>query len=163
MSTKTKQNTCALIKETISPQWRVDKFTYLGNSISSIETEINTRLEKEWTTINRLLVIWKSDLNDTLTKRMEKKLDRNYTRMLQAVLNKSTRQYSTQQQLYGHLPSIPKTIEIRQTRNERHCWRSKDELISDVIQRTPSHGRAKIEPTYNSSVPIQEEPWKTFR
>ena len=25
------------------------------------------------------------------------------------------------------------------------CWRSKDELISDILQRTSSHGRAKAE------------------
>ena len=40
----------------------------------------------------------------TLTKRLEKKLDRNYTRMLRAVLNKSWRQHPTRHQLYGHLP-----------------------------------------------------------
>ena len=41
-----------------------------------------------------------------LTKRMEKKLDSNYTRMLRAILNKSLRQHSTKQQLYDHLPPI---------------------------------------------------------
>ena len=79
----------------------------------------------------------------TLTKRMEKKLDGNYTRMLRAILNKSRRQHPTKQQLYGHLPSIPKTIQVRWTRHAEHCWRSRDELISDVLLWTPSHGRAK--------------------
>ena len=37
-----------------------------------------------------------------LTKRMEKKLDSNYTGMLWAVLNKSWRQHFTKQQLYGY-------------------------------------------------------------
>ena len=45
-----------------------------------------------------------------LTKRMEKKLDGNYTRMLQAILNNSWKQRPTKQQLYGHLPPIMKTI-----------------------------------------------------
>ena len=89
----------------------VDKFTYLGSSISSTEKDINTRLTKAWTAINRLLIIWKSDLTDkmkcssfqaavisillygcttwTLTKWLKKKLDGNYTRMLRAILNKS--------------------------------------------------------------------------
>ena len=40
--------------------------------------------------------------------------------------------------MYGHLPPIPKTIQIRRTWYAGHCWRSKDELISDVLQRTPS-------------------------
>ena len=37
----------------------------------------------------------------TLTKRLEKKLDGNYTRMLRAILNKSWRQHPTKHQLYG--------------------------------------------------------------
>ena len=45
----------------------------------------------------------------TLTKRLEKKLDGNYTRMLRAILNKSWRQHPTRDKLYGHLPSITKT------------------------------------------------------
>ena len=79
----------------------------------------------------------------TLTKRMEKKLDGNYTRILRAILNKSWRQHPTKQQLYNHLPLITKTIKIRRTRHSGHCWRSRDELISDVLLWTPSHGRAK--------------------
>ena len=74
----------------------------------------------------------------TLTKRLEKKLDGNYIRMLRAILNKSWRQHPTRHQLYGHLPSIAKTIQVRRTRHARHCWRSKDELISDVLQWTPT-------------------------
>ena len=79
----------------------------------------------------------------TLTKCMEKKHDGNYTRMLQATLNKSWRQHPTKQQLYGHLPPITKTIKIRRTKHAGHCWRSMDEFISDVLLWTPSHGRAK--------------------
>ena len=74
---------------------------------------------------------------------MEKKLDGNYTRMLRAILNSSWRQHPTKQQLYGHLPPITKTIKVRRTRHAGHCWRSRDELISDVLQWTPSHGWAK--------------------
>ena len=73
---------------------------------------------------------------------MEKKLDGNYTRMLQAIVKKSWRQHHTKPQLYGHLPSITKTIKVGQTRHAGHCWRSRDELISDVLLWTPSYGRA---------------------
>ena len=139
-----------------------DKFTYLGSSVSSTEKGIET---KAWTAINRLSIIWKSDLTDkmkrsffqaavvsillygcttwTLTKRLEKKLDGNYTRMLRAILNKSWRQHPTRHQLYGHLPPITKTIQVRRTRHAGHCWRSRDELISDVLLWTPTYGRAK--------------------
>ena len=89
----------------------MDRFSYLGSSISSTEKDIDTRLTKAWIAIDRLSLIWKSDLTDkmkrsffqaavvsillyrcttcTLTKRLEKKLDGNYTRMLRAILNKS--------------------------------------------------------------------------
>ena len=77
-----------------------------------------------------------------LTKRMEKKLDGNNTRILRAILNKSWRQHLTKQQLYGHLPPITKTIQVKRTRHAGH-WRSRDELISDVLLWTLSHSRAK--------------------
>ena len=86
----------------------VDKFTYLGSSVTSTEKDIDLRLTKAWTAIDRLSIIWESDLTDkmkrsffqeavvsillygcttwTLTKRLEKKLDGNYTRM-RAILN----------------------------------------------------------------------------
>ena len=79
----------------------------------------------------------------TLTKRMEKKLDGNNTRMLRALLNKSWRQQPTKQQLNGYIPPITKTIKIRRTRYMGHCWRSWDEPISDILQWTLSNGRVK--------------------
>ena len=44
----------------------VDKFTYLGSRVSSTEKDINTRLTKAWTAIDRLSIIWKSDLTDKM-------------------------------------------------------------------------------------------------
>ena len=49
----------------------------------------------------------------------------------------------TRHQLYGHLPPITKTIQVRRTRHAGHCWRSRDELIRDVLLWIPTHGRAK--------------------
>ena len=143
----------------------VDKFTYLGSSVSSTEKDTDTRLTKAWTAINRLSIIWKSDLTDkmkrsfsqaavvsillygcttwTLTKRLEKKLDSNYTRILRAILNKSWRQHPTRHQLYGHLPPISKTIQVRRTRHAGHCWRSRDDLISELLLWTPTYGPTK--------------------
>ena len=139
----------------------VDTFTYLGTT----EKDINTQLAKSWMFIDKLSVIWKSDLTDKiknsffqavvmsillygcttwmLTKRKEKKLDGNCTSMLRAVLNKFWRQHPTKQQLYSHLPSITKTIQVRWIRHAGHCWRSKDKLISNVLLWTPSHEQAK--------------------
>ena len=106
----------------------VDKFTYLGSSVSSTEKDIDTRLAKAWTANDRLSVIWKSDVTDkvkrsffqaavvsillyggttwTLTKWMEKKLDGNYTIMLRTILKKSWRQHLTKQQLYDHIANL---------------------------------------------------------
>ena len=134
-------------------------------AVSQTETDINTRLAKAWTAIDRLSIIWKSDMTDeikrsffqvavvsillygcttwTPTKRVKKKLDGNYTKMLRTILNKSWR----------HLPPITKTIKIRRTRHAQHFWRSRNELIRDVLLWTPSHGRAKAKPTYSSSLP----------
>ena len=82
----------------------VDKFTYLGSSVLSTEKNIDTQLTKAWTAIDKLSIIWKSNLTDkmkrsffqaavvsillygcttcALKKRLEKKLDGNYIRML---------------------------------------------------------------------------------
>ena len=161
-----------------TPLKLVDKFTYLGSSVESTEKDIETRLTKAWTAINRLSTIWKSDLTDkmkrsffqaavtsillygcttwTLTKRLEKKLDGNYTRMLRAILNKSWQQHPTRHQLYGHLPPITKTIQVRRTRHAGHCWRSRDELIRDSndtnqLQITNSYFIAMIPISYKFS------------
>ena len=79
----------------------------------------------------------------TLTKQLEKKPDGNYTRMLRAILNRSWRQHPTRHQIYGHLPPITKTIQVRRTRHAGHCRRSSDKLISDVPLWTATYGRAK--------------------
>ena len=111
------------------------------------------------------IYIWKSNLTDKmkrsffqaavvsillygcttwmLTKRLEKKLDGNYTRMLRAILNKSWQQQPTRHQLYGHLLPITKTFQARRTRHAGHCWRSKDELVIDVLRWTPAYGQSK--------------------
>ena len=46
----------------------VDKFTYLGSIVSSTEKYINTRLSNAWTAIDRLLVIWMSDLTNKMKR-----------------------------------------------------------------------------------------------
>ena len=93
----------------------VNKFTYFGSSVLSTKKYITTWLAKGCTAIDRLSVIWKSDQTDemkrsffqavivsillygcttwTLTKRLEKKLDGHFTRMLRALLIKSWRQH----------------------------------------------------------------------
>ena len=143
-----------------------NKFTYLGSSVSSTENDINTRLPKAWKAIDRLSVIWKSDLSDkikcnflqaailsillygctiwTITKLIEKKLDGNCTRTLRGILNKSQKQHPRKQQPYGHRPPISQTIQVRRIRQAGHCWRSKDKLINHVLLCTSLYGRTSV-------------------
>ena len=102
----------------------VDKFTYLGSSVSSTEKDIDTRLTKEWTAINKLSIIWKSDL----TNKMKRSF---FQAAVVSIL------------LYGYLTPITKTIQVKRTRHAGHCWKSRDELIRDVLLWTPTYGRAK--------------------
>ena len=124
----------------------------------------NTRLTKAWTAIDRLSIIWKSDLTDKMKRsffqaavvsillygcthgRLRSGWRGGWTEITQECWEqfKSWRQHPTRLQLYGHLPPITKTIQVRRTRHAGHCWRSKDELISDVLLWTPTHGCASV-------------------
>ena len=107
---------------------RVNKFTYLGSSVSSTENHISTWLANARIAIDRQSVIWNSDMSDKikhnfyqaavvsillygcttwkLTKRMEKNLDGNCTSILRAILNKSGKQHPIKQRLYSYQPTI---------------------------------------------------------
>ena len=148
----------------------VDKFPYLGSSVSSTEKDIDTRLTKAWTAIDSRSIIWKSDLTDkmkrsffqaavvsillygcttwTLTKRLEKKLDGNYTRMLRAILNKSWRQHLTKHQLYGHLPPITNSS-VMYSYGPLHMAKQKQD--------------DQLEHTYSNYVRIRDVALKTYQ
>ena len=103
----------------------VDKFSYLSSSISSSERDINMNLAMAWTAIYGLSIIWRSDLSDkikrnfflavvvsnllygctkwTLTKRFQKYLDGNYTRMLQVILEARSSKTAAVTQPTSHL------------------------------------------------------------
>ena len=90
----------------------VNKFTYHRSSVSFTQNDINVRIVKAWTDIDRLSILWISNLPDkikrnrfqaavlsilqygyttwTLTKRIEKNLLGNWTRMLRAILDTVT-------------------------------------------------------------------------
>ena len=144
----------------------VDKFMYLKDRVASTENDTIRRQVNEWTANVRLSIIWKSDPSDktkkiffqavvvsillyrrtawTLTKQTEKKLRESCTRILRAILNESLMQDPSKQQRFSHQPPISKTTLRRRTSDVSHCWRSKDEHISDVLQWTPSHRRASF-------------------
>ena len=104
---------------------------------------------KWWTAIDKLLIWWKSDLSHwikwnsiqavavlillyswtplMMTKCREKKLDKSCTRILWTVSNKSKKQHLTKQQLYGHLPPISQTIQVR----HRLCYPMYTPVMAD--------------------------------
>ena len=140
----------------------VEDFKYLGSYIRSTKRYVNIRIAKAWAVLNSMNSIWKSKLSTnfkrnffraavesvlvygsvtwTLTTSLEKKIDRTYTRMLRAVTNKSWRDHLTNEQLYGDITKISKSISMQRLRFAGHCWRSKDEVASDLILWQPQHG-----------------------
>ena len=129
------------------------------------EVKSNRWQAKTWTTIDRLLIIWESDLSNkikrnffqaavvsillygcttwTLTKHIEKKLDGNCTRMPQAVqTNPGSNIPQNSNCTATYLPSLkPSKLD------KQDMWDTAEEVrtfIRDVFLWTPSHGRASI-------------------
>ena len=50
----------------------VDEFTYVGNNISSTESNVNIGIGKAWTAIDKLSIIWKSDITDNIKRDFSK-------------------------------------------------------------------------------------------
>ena len=134
--TQIKQSLRILMKMVPSPLKLVHQITLIVCNNSSTESDISICLGKGYqqyeikqkffqaVTMSALLhgcTTW------TLIKCFEKKLDGNHIRMLHVILNKFGKQ------LYSHLLPILQTIKVRWTRHVEHCWRSKNELISDVL------------------------------
>ena len=78
--------------------------------------------------------------NKTAGEEARRQLHKNAASNLEQVLAATPHK---DDQLYGHLPPVTKTIQARRTRYAGHSWRSRDELISDVLLWTPRYGRAK--------------------
>ena len=142
---------------------QVADFKYLGSYVASTERDVGIRIGKAWGALNQLDKIWKSNLPDnlkrnffraavesvltygsiswTLTSQLEKKIDGAYTRMLRAALNRFWKDHPTNRELYSNIPAISKSIRQQRMRFAVHCWRSKEELVGDVLLWKPSHGK----------------------
>ena len=132
-----------------------EDFKYIGSYIRSTKRDVNIRIAKAWAALNSMNTIWKSKLSTnlkrqffraavesvlvygcvtwTLTASLEKRIDGIYTRMLRTVTNKSWRDHLTNEQLYGDIPKISKSIRMQRLSFAGHSWRSKDEVASDLI------------------------------
>ena len=82
--------------------------------------------------------------NMKLTQSLDKKLDRAYTKMLRVVKNVTWSQCMTNEVLYAGLPRISTTTRKRCHRFSGHCWRSKNEDVSDLVLWEPKHGKRSV-------------------
>ena len=114
-----------------------------------------TRKGQAWNACNRLHHIWQSNIPRatklsffracvesillygsetwTMKKALRAQLDGTYTRLLMRVQNISWREHKTKAEIYGDIPPISTIVARRRTRFAGHCFRAKDQLISDVI------------------------------
>ena len=124
------------------------------------------RIAKARTALNKMDTMWKSVLSGnlkrgffhatvesvlmygasawSLTKSPESKLDRTYNRTLRAILNIFWRQHPTKVQLHGPIPDISTILRERRMHFAGHCWRTKQELTSELPLRSPDHGKRRV-------------------
>ena len=77
------------------------------------------------------------DANKTARKETRRQLHKDVVSNIKQVLAATPHKSPTIR------PPITKIIQVRRTRHAGHCWRSRDELISDVLLWTPTYVRAK--------------------
>ena len=73
----------------------------------------------------------------TMTKMMEKSLDGCYTNLLKSVQNLDWRNHPTLAEIYNGLPRISSVLSSRRLTFSGHCFRSKNEVISDLLLWCP--------------------------
>ena len=143
----------------------VKDFKYLGSWMASTENDIKVRKAAAWKACGKLSKIWKSSLSKrlkyrvfaatvesvllygceawTLTPKLAKNLDGCYTRMLRSAYNIHWSQHVTNVELYGQLPRLSEKIRERRCRFAGHCFRSKSEPVSNLVNWKPKHGKRK--------------------
>ena len=123
------------------------------------------RLPKAWTVIEKLSIIWKSNLSDkikrifpssgrvnsiiwmhhrdsvqTYCEETLRELLKKDTIYIEQILEATSYETAVLQPLISYLW----TIQIRRTKYEDYCWKSKDGHIKEFLQWTPSHGHASV-------------------
>ena len=137
----------------------VSDYVYLGSFISSSEKDFLTRKGKAWAACNAMNKIWSSDLDRdfklkifkaaiepillygsetwTLSKKLEKRLDGTYTRLLMRVQNISWKSHHTKVYIYNNLPPVSSLVQARRVRFAGHCFRADQEVISELLLWKP--------------------------
>ncbi len=79
----------------------------------------------------------------TLTKTLQKKLDGVFTRMIRRTLGLTWEDKVTNANLYRNSPTLSSELRQRRLRFAGHCWRSKNEISSDLLMWEPLHGKRR--------------------
>ena len=137
-------------------------FKYLGGRMVSSEKDLEIRKALAWSACNKLKTIWKSNLKKgikkrlflstvesvllygaetwTINKKMEKRLDGCYTRMLRMAFNVSWKDRMTNEELYDGLPKLSTKIATRRMKLAGHCIRHPEEEASKLVLWEPEKG-----------------------
>ena len=138
-------------------------FCYLGSHIMNSATDFHIRKALAWAACNKMDKLWKSNLKRdlkvdlfratvepilmygaetwTMNARMHKRLDGCYTNLLRRAQNLSWKDHHTLHEIYGTIPKLSERLAQRRARFAGHCYRAKDEIISDLIMWKASSSR----------------------
>ena len=139
---------------------QVEDYKYLGSYISSSDKDFNTRKGMPWSACNDMHKIWSSRLtNDfkikifratvepillygsetwTLSRKLERRLDGTYTRLLMRAQNLSWKRHPTIAQIYGKLPRVSTLVKSRRVQFSGHCFRADSEITSSLLLWKPT-------------------------
>lgn len=144
---------------------QVEDYKYLGSHISSSEKDYTIRKGMAWSACNDMHKIWTSQLPTqlkvkifrttiepillygsetwTLSRKLEKKLDGTYTRLLMRAQNLSWKRHPTISLIYGKLPRVSALVRSRRVQFAGHCYRAQSEIISSLLLWKPISARSR--------------------
>ena len=148
-----------------TPLKKVADYKYLGSYISSSQKDFLTRKGMAWSACNDMHKIWSSQLSRkfklsifkatvepillygsetwTLSRKLERRLDGTYTRLLMRAQNLSWKRHPTKPQIYGNLPPVSSLVKARRVQFAGHCCRAENEVISTLLLWNPVSGETR--------------------
>ena len=143
----------------------VEDYVYLGSYISSSEKDFSVRKGMAWSACNDMYKIWTSQLPRrikieifratiepillygsetwTLSRKLEKRLDGTYTRLLMRAQNISWGRHASVSDIYGNLLHVSALVRSRRVQFAGHCFRAKSETISSLLLWKSSSDKAR--------------------
>ena len=137
----------------------------MGSYIYSSEKDFTARNGIEWSACNDMHKIWSSQLPNnlkvkifratiepillygsetwTLSRKLEKRLDGTYTRLLRRAQNLSWKSHPSISQIYDKLPRVSSLVKYRRVQFAGHCFRADAEVISSLLLWRPSYGKSR--------------------